>query len=131
MTPLPVAILLEKVADLLGGLPCVEAVAFGESYFLGRGDAGSDLDPYVYARDEPPVAARQALVTSRAVPGTALLNDRRFEPGDAWFDRDGMAVDVMSRRSAWIEDRLSAVIDRAEARLGYSTCLGTTSPRAG
>ncbi len=34
-----------------------------------------------------------------------------------------MAVDVMYRRSAWIEDRLSAVIDRAEAQLGYSTCL--------
>ena len=47
MTPLPVATLLEKVADLLGGLPCVEAVAFGESYSLGRGDAGSDLDLYV------------------------------------------------------------------------------------
>ncbi len=47
MTPLPVATSLEKVADLLGGLPRVEAVALGGSHSLGRRDAGSDLDLYV------------------------------------------------------------------------------------
>lgn len=99
----------------------MRAVALAGSRGAGRADGRSDVDLYVYA--DPPLAlAARAAVVGGTRP--AELGNAFFEPGDEWVDgATGLHVDVMFRAPAWIEDELVRVLDRAEARVGYSTCF--------
>lgn len=113
-----------RVAAGLAGLPGVEAVALGGSHGAGTAGPGSDIDLYVYAAAEPPVPARAALVATLGAAGRTEIGNRLFEPCDEWEDAaSGLSVDVMYRAPAWIEDRLTAVLDRHQPALGYTTCL--------
>ena len=98
------------------------SVAVAGSQTAGGADEGSDVDLYVYATAEVPVAARAAIVGNDA-PRREL--DLRFwEPGDVWIDAaTGLTVDVMYRSPDWIEAELERVLVRHEASVGYSTCL--------
>ncbi|WP_052340752.1 nucleotidyltransferase domain-containing protein [Salinarimonas rosea] len=136
-TPVPAEraeAIARAVAERLGREPGVRAVALGGSRASGGGealaDALSDLDLYVYADPRPSVAARRALVSEHAVPGTGEIDNRYFEPGDEWLDRAGIGLDVMYRDPAWIEDRIAAAMERAEPSLGWSTCLVYNVARA-
>jgi hypothetical protein len=113
--------LAHRLAAAYGAIPEVEAVALGGSLASSLADACSDLDLYVYAAREPSLEARAVV----AAGGQGLeLGNRSFEPGDEWRDAaTGMAVDVMFRTRAWIEDQLDRVLVRHEARLGYTTCF--------
>lgn len=116
--------LAERVARRLARLDGVEAVALGGSRAAATADDRSDIDLYIYAQGEPPVAERAAAITELGTAGVVEVGNRTFEAGDEWKDAtSGIAVDVMYRDPAWIEDRLAAVLDRHEASLGYSTCL--------
>jgi len=92
------------------------------SRFADVGDAGSDIDMYVYAAEPVPVARRGAIAArfaSRLEIGNAF-----WEPGDEWIDAEtGVHVDVMYRTPDWIEEHLERVLVRREASLGYSTCF--------
>lgn len=113
-----------RIAERLARLGGVEAVALGGSRTAGTGDPQSDIDLYVYATGEPPVTERDAAIDELGAVGVVEVGNRTFEVGDEWQDATGgIAVDVMYRDLAWIEDRLAAVLDRHEASLGYSTCL--------
>lgn len=102
--------------------PHVEAVALGGSHGTGVADPDSDIDLYVYASNEVPVAFRAALVASRS--DRSELDNRIWETGDEWEDRLlGVHVDVMFRSLSWADEELARVLDRHEPRLGYSTCF--------
>lgn len=113
--------LARRLAASYAGLPEVEAVALAGSQASGLAGPGSDVDLYVYAVSEPPLAARAAV----AAGGRALeLGNAAFEPGDEWIDGpSGVHVDVMFRTPVWIEGELDRVLVRHEARPGYSTAL--------
>jgi hypothetical protein len=99
----------------------VRAVVTSGSLGTGASDAFSDIDLYVYADDEPPLAFREAIAGSAPV---RALGNTFFEPGDEWTDAaSGLGVDIMYRQPAWIEDRLDAVLVRHDASVGYSTCF--------
>jgi hypothetical protein len=54
----------------------------------------------------------------------AELDNRIWETGDQWTDRDtGIEVDMTYRYPDWIETELARILDSHEASLGYSTCL--------
>ncbi len=113
--------LAQRLAEGLSACADVEAVALGGSLAAGGADGASDVDLYVYGDAPPPLEARAALA------GDALgleLDNRAFEPGDEWIDPGtGIAVDLMYRTPGWIESELARVLDRHEARLGFTTCL--------
>ena len=110
------------VAAAFGALPEVVAVALAGSRTGGGADERSDIDLYVYADEEVPLAARAAIAGERA--SQRVLDHRFWEPGDTWVDADsGVEVDVMYRTPAWIEDALERVLVRHEASIGYSTAL--------
>jgi Domain of unknown function (DUF4037) len=103
--------------------PAVEAVALGGSRVgpLETGD-DADVDLYVYRRGALSLAERAK------VPGAGAhdveIGNTFWEDGDEWLAPSApVAVDVMFRDVAWIEDEIARVADRHEARLGYSTCL--------
>ncbi len=115
----PLAIAL---AARFGALPQVAAVTLAGSRASGVADARSDLDLYVYADADVPVADRTGIVGDRA---ERLELDQRFwKLGDTWVDAaTGLAVDVMYRSPDWIEGRLDDLLIHHQASVGYSTCL--------
>jgi predicted nucleotidyltransferase len=114
--------LAHDIAASYAPLPEVEAVALAGSLTSGAADARSDLDLYVYTREEVPLQARLRIAGLRGVQ--VELDNRFFEPGDEWLDGpSGAHVDVMFREVGWIEAALARVLDRHEASVGYTTCL--------
>ncbi|WP_102127691.1 nucleotidyltransferase domain-containing protein [Deinococcus planocerae] len=112
----------QQIAAEYAALPEVLAVALGGSRAAGNRDGHSDLDLYVYSREEVPVAARRAVAERRG--SRAEVDNRWWEPGDEWLERgDGLHVDVMFRRAADFDAHLTALLERHEARLGYTTAL--------
>jgi hypothetical protein len=109
------------IAARYARLPGVVAVALSGSRTAAAADAASDLDLYVYADPEPEVAARAAAVTAGA--RRVELGNAAFEPGDEWIEPDGLAVDVMFRTPAWLEEQLDRVLRRHQASVGYTTCI--------
>lgn len=102
--------------------PHTQAVALGGSRGTGVADPASDIDLYVYASAEVPVAFRTALIAARST--RSEIDNRIWETGDEWDDRLlGTHVDVMFRSQSWAEEELARVLDRHEAQLGYSTCF--------
>jgi predicted nucleotidyltransferase len=116
------AALAREVAKRYAALPPTRAVALGGSTTAGTASADSDVDLYVYALPEIPVADRVRI--ARAGASRCETDNRFFEPGDEWVDAaTGVAVDVMFREPRWIEDQLDRVLVRHEASVGYSTCF--------
>ena len=118
----PVPPLATAVAARFGQLPGVAAVVLGGSRAASVAGEGSDVDLYVYAEPEIPVAHRAVIAGGNAV--RAELDQRFWEPGDVWIDAGtGLTVDVMYRSPAWIEGQLDRVLVRHEASVGYSTAI--------
>ena len=118
----PVPRLATAVAARFGHLPGVAAVFLGGSRAAGVAGEGSDVDLYVYAEPEIPVARRAVIAGGNAV--RSELDQRFWVPGDVWIDAaTGLTDDVMDRSPAWIEDQLDRVLMRHEASVGYSTAI--------
>jgi predicted nucleotidyltransferase len=119
--PAPLA-LSQQIAALYGSLPQVEAVALAGSHTTGQAGPSSDIDLYVYLRQELPVDVRAGMIKARAE--RMEVNNQFWEPGDEWIEAEShIAVDVMYRGRSWIEDQLDRVLIRHEASVGYSTCF--------
>jgi hypothetical protein len=113
---------ISGIVKALSQWPEVLAIAEGGSRASGNFDADSDIDLYVYVRQEIPAARRAAFVLPRS--DDAELDNRIWETGDEWTDREaGIVVDVMYRSPSWIETELTKVLDDYQASLGYTTCF--------
>jgi hypothetical protein len=116
---------IESIAEGLGVLPGVVAVALGGSVPSGVADTCSDIDLYVYAPEPPPLEARRALV--EPIAATCELDNQAFGTGDEWVDAaTGLRIDVMHWGPAWIEEQLARVLDEHRASAGYSTAFWRT-----
>lgn len=119
----PKRLVAQAVAARFAELPQVEAVALAGSEAAGVAEPSSDLDLYVYADEEIPLAWRRDLALELGDGGPTDLDNRFWEPGDEWSERaSGVGIDLMYRTPAWIEDQLDRLLVRHAASLGYSTC---------
>ena len=119
ITPLQLA---QTVADAYAEVPSVEAVALGGSLVTGVAGPDSDIDLYIYSREEVPLEARRAVATKNALESE--VNNTFFESGDEWLDAaTGTGVDVMFRSCMWIEGHLKWLLEEHGASLGFSTSL--------
>jgi len=110
-----------RVADQFAAIPEVEAVVLAGSRMSHFADDQSDVDLYVYASEIVPVPVRAGVARGARHPEIGNLF---WEPGDEWSDsQTGTRVDIMFRRTRWIEDQLDRVLLRHEASVGYSTCF--------
>jgi hypothetical protein len=106
----------------LGDLPGAEAVAIGGSLGAGVKDDLSDVDFYIFTRDDVPLQSRRELIQRRATPEPRLLAHGFFGGGDVWHDRlTGGLVDAMYWRQSWITDIFDKRLVRFEPSNGYST----------
>lgn len=95
--------------------PSVLAVVQSGSVLAGNADEHSDLDLYVYSREEVPIEARRELAQRRSQ--RFEVGNTFAENGDEWIERgSGLAVDVMFRRTGDFEDHLTYLLGKFEAR---------------
>lgn len=114
--------LAQTTADYYASLPQVMAVVLAGSLSAGVGDAASDIDLYVYSAAEIPLNERRRIAKQNS--SCADVDNRFWEPGDEWIDRDtGIKLDVMFRQPGWIEEQLDRVLVDYQASTGYSTCF--------
>lgn len=114
-------LLAQRLAERFSELPQVEAVTLAGSLTTGWAQPGSDIDLYVYQRDEISPNVRSIIVGD----AVALELDNRFwETGDEWVDAEtGIHVDLMYRSPEWIEEQIDRTLRRHEAWIGYTTCF--------
>jgi hypothetical protein len=119
----PIQELARKLAAAYAALAQVKAVALaGSRAGPFEPDAGSDVDLYVYREGEIPVPARLVVASENSTQ--IEIGNAFWEEGDEWVAQEPpVKVDVMLRDVRWIEDEIERVLDRHEARLGYSTCF--------
>lgn len=119
-----VARAIGEIAAAYAALPQVRAVALAGSRAQDSNDARSDVDLYLYADAPVPLEARRAIILPRAAADPPPeIGSKIWEEEDDWIEPGGLAIEVIHRTSAWIEDELDRVLVRHEPRLGYSTCF--------
>lgn len=121
--------LARRLAGLFAALPEVEAIALGGS--RGRGgvefDEASDIDLYVFTRDDIPLAAREGVVEAAGGAARTSLDERWWGSGDEWLHAPtGIHVDAIYFDADWMEEQLDRVLVRHEASLGYTTSFWHT-----
>jgi predicted nucleotidyltransferase len=114
--------LAHQIAAKYAALPQVEAVALSGSQTNRVADDRSDIDLYVYVREDIPLEERARIAKERST--RADIDNRFAEPGEEWIDADlDIGVDVMFRHLDWIEAQLARVLERHEPSNGYSTAF--------
>ncbi|MDF5730933.1 MAG: DUF4037 domain-containing protein [Rhizonema sp. PD38] len=114
--------LAQQIAAEFENLPQVVAVVLAGSQTNQVADLGSDLDLYVYAREDIAVESRAAIAQKFAE--RVELNNQFWETGDEWVDTNsGRGVDIMYRTPEWTEDQINRVLVHHQATVGYSTCF--------
>lgn len=122
--PSPHSVLAHRLADMFAELPQVEAIALGGSHSSQVSDTRSDIDLYVYTRNDIPLTARQAIVDRAGGATKADLGLTHWGPGDEWFDAaTGIEVDIIYFDARWMENQIQRVWREHQASLGYTTCF--------
>ncbi len=125
--PDPADQLIHQIAAMFAQLPQVEAVALGGSSAGKQTDAISDIDLYVYTREEIPVSEREKIVEETGGASTANLGLNYWGPGDEWYNaKTGIEVDIVYFDPAWMEDQIDRVVRQFQASQGYTTCFWRT-----
>jgi hypothetical protein len=113
--------LARRLAANYSSWPQVEAVALAGSHTSRFHDTSSDIDLYVYVTAPIALDARAKIAAGAEA---SEIGNERWEPGDEWVDREtGASVDVMFRRTGWIEEQLNRILKQHQASVGYSTCF--------
>ncbi len=113
--------LASRLAGIYALNPTVEAVVLSGSRTSGQGDATSDIDLYVYSRQQMSLEERRRVAAGAR---RAEIGNEFWEPGDEWIDEaTGISADVMFRDCRWIEEQLDRVLKHHQASVGYSTCF--------
>jgi hypothetical protein len=110
---------LQEIADAFAAIDGVEAVVWCGSAALGRADALSDFDLYVYTHAPVPVEAREAVIAKRAI--ARQLNHTFWELEDEWIEPGGRRFNSMYRDCTYAVDEIEERLDRNSALLGYTT----------
>jgi Domain of unknown function (DUF4037) len=121
--------LARRIGGLFAGLPNVQAVALGGSLVGGSdfADKESDIDLYVYSRGEIPLESRQLIVEQSGGATQTSLDLEYWGRGDEWLNAStGIEVDISYFDTAWMQDRVSRVVENHQANLGYTTCFWHT-----
>jgi hypothetical protein len=120
---------IQEIAQHLGEMTGVVAVAQSGSGASGYDDTASDIDRCVYASEPPPIAQRSALALIH--DPNPEIDNQAFGTCDEWGDSAiGLAVDIMYWSPAWIEEQLDRVLDKHLPATGYSTCFWRTVQRS-
>ena len=105
----------------LAALPEVEAIALGGSRAGSNYDEKSDYDVYLYCTGEVPEAQRRAILSRYC--DRMELGNRFWELEDNCTLTGGVDIDILYRSLDAFTADVASVVERHEARNGYTTCM--------
>ena len=113
--------MVNALFQALSELPQVEAVALGGSRAGSHFDEKSDYDVYLYCTAPVPEAVRRELL-SRCCSRMEIGN-HFWEYEDNCTLNNGVDIDILYRSLDALVEDVAAVVERYEARNGYTTCM--------
>ncbi|MEE1673822.1 nucleotidyltransferase domain-containing protein [Agarivorans aestuarii] len=109
------------LVDELSALAQVDAILLAGSRASGLADDYSDYDVYVYLNAPLAAETRQDLVAKHCQ--YLELNNQFWETEDDGVLLDGIEIELIYRDFAFLENELHHLVERHQAKVGYSTCF--------
>lgn len=113
--------LFEKIVAELSNLPMVRLILLGGSRATGKMDAKSDIDLYVYTDEPIPLSIRKEIL-SKYFTYLELANTF-WEEEDDGILTDGIELEIIYRKTSFIDEVYDAAYVHPHANFGYSTCM--------
>lgn len=121
--------IVDGITSCLSSFPAVEAIALSGSRARTTpvADAMSDVDLYVFTRDEVALSSRQQIAEQLGGRTSAQLDQRFWGLSDQWIDpTSGLHIDVNYFDAHWMHDTVMRVVEGLQPSLGYTTCFWRT-----
>lgn len=114
--------MLNSILEKYAKLDEVEAVALGGSSAAKTSDKSSDIDIYIFVRNDISLEVRERLV--KDISSKYEVGGEYFGPGDEYFVDDlGCQLDIMYWNVNWFEDVVNNVWFKHYPSNGYTTCF--------
>lgn len=114
--------MLDSILEKYAKLDEVEAVALGGSSAAKTSDKSSDIDIYVFVRNDISLEVRERLV--KDISSKYEVGGEYFGPGDEYYVDDlGCQLDIMYWNVNWFEDVVNNVWFKHYPSNGYTTCF--------
>ena len=114
--------MLDSILEKYAKLDEVEAVALGGSSAAKTSDKSSDIDIYIFVRNDISLEVRERLV--KDISSKYEVGGEYFGPGDEYFVDDlGCQLDIMYWNVNWFEDVVNNVWFKHYPSNGYTTCF--------
>lgn len=114
--------MLNSILEKYAKLDEVEAVALGGSSAAKTSDKSSDIDIYIFVRNDISLEVREQFV--KDISSKYEVGGEYFGPGDEYFVDDlGCQLDIMYWNVNWFEDVVNNVWFKHYPSNGYTTCF--------
>ena len=114
--------MLNSILEKYAKLDEVEAVALGGSSAAKTSDKSSDIDIYIFVRNDISLEVRERLV--KDISSKYEVGGEYFGPGDEYFVDDlECQLDIMYWNVNWFEDVVNNVWFKHYPSNGYTTCF--------
>lgn len=114
--------MLDSILEKYAKLDEVEAVALGGSSAAKTSDKSSDIDIYVFVRNDISLEVRERLV--KDISSKYEVGGEYFGPGDEYYVDDlECQLDIMYWNVNWFEDVVNNVWFKHYPSNGYTTCF--------
>ncbi len=114
--------MLNSILEKYAKLDEVEAVALGGSSAAKTSDKSSDIDIYIFVRNDISLEVRERLV--KDISSKYEVGGEYFGPGDEYYVDDlECQLDIMYWNVNWFEDVVNNVWFKHYPSNGYTTCF--------
>ena len=114
--------MLNSILEKYAKLDEVEAVALGGSSAAKTSDKSSDIDIYIFVRNDISLEVREQFV--KDISSKYEVGGEYFGPGDEYYVDDlGCQLDIMYWNVNWFEDVVNNVWFKHYPSNGYTTCF--------
>lgn len=114
--------IFDEIIKIFKRFEDVEAVAIGGSSAAKTNDNKSDIDVYIFIKNDIPVEERENII--KEYSSKYEVGGDYFGAGDEfWVDEIGQQLDIMYWNIGWFENVVNNVWNRYQASNGYSTAF--------
>ena len=114
--------MLNSILNQYTKLPQVKAIALAGSSLAKTADKSSDIDVYVFTKEDIPLKFREELI--KPISSKYEIGGEYFGSGDEFYvDKMGKQLDVMYWNTDWFENTVKNIWGNFFPSNGYSTCF--------
>ncbi len=113
---------LEKILKQYATSTDIEAIAIGGSTTAKTSDTISDIDIYIFSKENIPIEARKNII--KPISSKYEIGCEYFGSGDEYFvDKLNKQLDVMYWNTEWFKDIVNNTWIKYYPQNGYTTCF--------